>query len=321
MSIESAMLTNHLILCCPLLLLPSIFPSIRVFSSELALCIRWPKYWSSSFSISPSNEYSRLISFRIDWQSKGLFSLLQYHNSKTSILWHLAFFMVQLLHLYMTTGKTIALTIWTFVGKVMSLFFNTLSSFVRAFPSRSKHHLFSWLQSPSAVILESKKIKSDTASTFSFSVCHEVVGLNAMILVFGMLSFKPAFSLSSFTLNKRFFSSSLLSAIRVIKHLVEHPLILACLMFSHDYTEIVGLREEDHGSYVFFSYILSAIHDHNMTTHHWWCWPWSLDFIQLSSLYFSICFNSYNKYVKTVNLKVLHKPKMSTNVRVKFFIW
>ena len=136
------MLSNHLILCHPLLLLPSIFPSIRVFSSELALCIRWPKYWRFSFSISPANEYSGLISFRIDWfdlrSVQGtLKSLLQHHNLKASVLWHSAFFMVQLLHLYMTTGKTTTLTIWTFVCKVKLL--NMLSWFVIAFLPKNKH--------------------------------------------------------------------------------------------------------------------------------------------------------------------------------------
>ena len=162
MSIESVMPSNHLILCHPLLLLPSIFPSIRVFSNESALHIRWPKYWSFSFNISPSNERSGLISFRMDWLDllavQGtLKSLLQHHSSKASILWCSAFFMVQLSHLYMTTGKTIALTRRTFVGKVMSLLFNMLSRFVIAFFPKSKHLLISWLQSPSAVILEHKK--------------------------------------------------------------------------------------------------------------------------------------------------------------------
>ena len=150
MSIESVMQSNHLILCCPLLLLLSIFPIIRVFSYELALHIRWPKYWSFSFSISPSNEYSGLISFRIDWFDllavQGILkSLLQHHSTRASILRCSAFFIVQLLHLYMTTGKTIALTIWTFVGKAMSLLFNTLSRFVMASLPRSKHLLISWL--------------------------------------------------------------------------------------------------------------------------------------------------------------------------------
>ena len=146
MSIESLMPSNHLILCRPLLLLPSVFPSIRVFSNESALCIRWPKYWSFSFSISPSNEYAGLISFRVDWLDllavQGILkSLLQHHRSKASILQHSAFFIVQLSHSYMTTGKTIALTRRTFVGKVMSLFFNMLSRLVITFLPRSKRLL------------------------------------------------------------------------------------------------------------------------------------------------------------------------------------
>ena len=154
MSIESVMPSNYLILCHALLLLHSIFPSIRVFSSQLALHIRWPKYWSFSFSISPSNEYSGLIAFRIDWfdllaVQGTLKSLLQHHSSKASVLWCSAFFMVQLSKLYMTTGKIIALTIQTFVGKVMSLLLNMLSRFVIAFIPRSKLLLISWLQSPS----------------------------------------------------------------------------------------------------------------------------------------------------------------------------
>jgi len=162
--------SNHLIICHPLLLLPSIFPSIRVFSSESVLHIRWPKYWSFSFNISPSKEYSGLISFRMDWLDllaiQGtLKSLLQHHSSKASILWCSAFFMVQLSYPYMTTGKTIALTRWTFVSKVMSLLFNMLSRLVIAFLPGSKHLLISWLQSPSAVILEPNKIKSVTVSS------------------------------------------------------------------------------------------------------------------------------------------------------------
>ena len=165
MSIELVTPSNHLIPYCPVLFLPSIFPNIRVFSTESVLHIRWPKYWSFSFSLSPSNEYSGFISFRIDWLDllavQGtLKSLLQHHSSKASILWCPAFFMVQLSHSYMTTGKTIALTTWTFVGKVMSLLFNMLSRFVIALLPKSKHLLISWLQSPSAVILEAKKIKS-----------------------------------------------------------------------------------------------------------------------------------------------------------------
>ncbi|XDC71721.1 hypothetical protein R6Z07F_002894 [Ovis aries] len=158
MSIESVMPSNHLILCHPLFLLSSVFPSIRVFSNESVLHIRWPKYWSFSFSISPSNEYSGLLSFRIDWFNllavqETLKSLLQHHSSKASILWHSAFFIVQLSHPYMTTGKTIALTRQTFVGKVMCLLLNMLSRLVITFLPRSKHLLISWLQSPSAVIL------------------------------------------------------------------------------------------------------------------------------------------------------------------------
>ena len=159
--------SNRLILCRPLLLLPSIFPSIRVFSKESALRIRWPKDWSFSINISPSNEHSGLISFRMDWLDllavQGtLKSLLQHHSSKASILLCSAFFIVQLSHPYMTTGKTIALTRWTFVGKVMSLLCNMLSRLVITFLPRSKHLLISWLQSPPAVILEPKKIKSFT---------------------------------------------------------------------------------------------------------------------------------------------------------------
>ena len=154
--------SSHVILCHPLLLLPPIPPSIRVFSNESTLCIRWPKYWSFSFSISPSNEHPGMISFRMDWLDllavQGtLESLLQHHSSEASILQHSAFFTVQLSHPYMTTGKTIALTGQTFVGKVMSLFFNMLSMLVITFLPRSKHLLVSWLQSPSAVILEPKK--------------------------------------------------------------------------------------------------------------------------------------------------------------------
>ena len=189
MSIESVMPFNHLILCQPLLLLPSIFPSIRVFSNESALRIRWPKYWSFSFNISPYNEHSGLISFRMDCLDllavQGtLKSLLQHHSSKASILQCSAFFIVQLSHPYMTTGNTTALTRRTFVGKVISLLFNMLSRLVITFLPRSKGLLISWLQSPSAVILEPLKIKSATVSNVSPSICHEVMGLNAMIFVF-----------------------------------------------------------------------------------------------------------------------------------------
>src|SRR5574341_142680 len=178
-----------LILCHPLLLPPSIFPSIRVFSNESLLHIRWPKYWSFSFSISPSNEYSGLISSRMDWLDllavQGtLKSLLQYHSLKASILRHSAFFTVQLSHPYMTNGKTIALTRRTFVGKVMSLLLNMLCRLVITFLPRSKRLLISWLKSPSAVILEPQKIKSDTVSTVSPSICHEVMGPDAVIFIF-----------------------------------------------------------------------------------------------------------------------------------------
>ena len=205
MSIELVRPSNHLILCHPLFLLPSIFPSIRVFSSESALHIRWPKYWSFSFfffswsfsffffswsfsfNISPSNEYSGLISRRIDWfdllSVQGtLKNLLQHHSSKASILWCSAFFIVQLSHPYMTPGKTIALTRWTFVGKVMSLHFNMQVG--HSSSSRSKCLLISCLQLSSAVILELPKIKSVTVSTVSPSICHEVMGPDAMIIVF-----------------------------------------------------------------------------------------------------------------------------------------
>ena len=176
--------------CHPLLLLPSIFPSIRVFSSESALCVSWPKYWSFSFSISLSNEQPGLSSFRMDWLDlfavQGtLKSLLQHHSSKASILQYSAFFTVQLSHLYMTTGKTIALTRWTFVGKVMSLLFNTLSRLIIIFLPRSKRLLISWLQLPSEVILEPRKIKSATVSSFPIHLpwsdgtgCHDFSFLN-----------------------------------------------------------------------------------------------------------------------------------------------
>ena len=181
--------SSHLILCHPLLLPPSIFPSIRVFSNESTLHMRWPKYWSFSFSISPSKEHPGLISFRMDWLDllavQGtLKRLLQHHTSKASILRLSAFFIVQLSHPYMTTGKTIALTRRTFVGKVMSLLFNMLPRLVITFLPRSKCLLISWLQSPSAVILEPKKIKSDTFPTVSPSISHEVMGPDATILVF-----------------------------------------------------------------------------------------------------------------------------------------
>jgi len=177
----------------------SIFPSIKVFSSESALHTRWTKDWNFSFSTSPSNEYAGLISFRIDWfyllaVQGTLKNLLQDHSSKASILQCSAFFMVQLSYPYMTTGKTIALVRQTFVSKVISLLFNTLSEFAIAFLLRSKHLIISWLQSLSTVILEPKKIKSATVSIFSPYSHHEVMGPDAMVLVFWMLSFRPAIS-------------------------------------------------------------------------------------------------------------------------------
>ena len=203
MSIESVMPSSHLILCRPLLLLPLSFPSIRVFSNESALRIRWPKYWSFSFSISPSNEHPGLISLGwtgwISLQSRGLSRVF----TNSTVQKH-QFFSAQPSsqsnsHSYMTTGKTTALTRQTFVGKVMSLLFNTLSRLVITFLLRNKHLLISWLKSPSAVILEPSKIKSLTVSTVFPSICHELMGKDAMILVFWMLSFKPTFSLSSFS--------------------------------------------------------------------------------------------------------------------------
>ena len=187
-SIESVMLSNHLILYHRLFLPSSIFPNIRVFSIESVLHNRWPKYWSFSFSISPSNECSGLISFRIDWLDLAvqgtLKSLLQHHSSKASILRCSAFFIVQLSHPYMITGKTIALTRWSIVGKVMSLLFNMLSRLVITFLPMSKCLSISQQQSPSAVVLEPRKIKSATVSTVSPFICHEVMGPDAMILVF-----------------------------------------------------------------------------------------------------------------------------------------
>ena len=170
--------SSHFILCRHLLFLPPIPPSTRVFSNESILCMRWSKYWSFSFSVSPSNEHPGLVSFRMDWLDllavQGtLKSLLQHHNSKASLLQRSAFFTVQLSHPYMITGKNIALTRWTFVGKVMSLFFNMLSRLVITFLPRSKRLLISWLQSPSAVILEPPPKKSATISPVSPSISHE----------------------------------------------------------------------------------------------------------------------------------------------------
>ena len=255
--------SNHLILCCPLLLLSSVFRSIRVFSSESPLCIRWPKYWCFSFSIGPSYEYSGLISLRIDWFDllavQGILNSLLQYNSKTSVLQCSAFFMVQLSCLYLTTGKTIALTIQNFVGKVMSLLFNTLSRFVIVFLPRSKSILISWLQSSSTVILEPKKIKSVTAATVSPSICHEVMGSDDPILVFLILSFKPAFSLSSFTLSKRLFSSSSLSAIRVVSSaylrlVVFLPAILIPAYNSFSIFHDVLCLENSHGQRILVGY-------------------------------------------------------------------
>ena len=189
MSIASVMLSSYLILWCPLLLLSSIFPSIRDFFNESAVCFRWPNYWSFSFSISPSNEYSGSLSLKIDWLDLlavqgALWSLLQHHSSKASILQRSAFFTIQLSQLYVPTGRTAAFTIRTFVGGVMSLLFNALSRLVIAFLPRSERLLIAWLQSPSAVILEPKKRKSVTICTLSPSICHEVMGPDAMILLF-----------------------------------------------------------------------------------------------------------------------------------------
>ena len=187
MSFALVMPSSHLILWCPLILLPSIFPTIRDFSNESTFYIKWPKY--RNFSISPSNEYSALISLKIDWFNllvvQGTFrSLLQHHSLKASIRWHSAFFMVELSQPDVTTEKITALTIQTFVSRVMPLLFNTLSRFVLAFLPRRNHLLISWLQSPLAVILEPKKRKSVTASTLSPSICHEVLGPDATILIF-----------------------------------------------------------------------------------------------------------------------------------------
>ena len=226
MPVESIMLSNQLILCCPLLLLPSIFPRIRVFSNELALHIRWPNYWSISFSISPFNEYSGFISFRNDWfdllQSKGLSRFFssttiqkhQFFDTQPS-LWSSSYIHTWLL-------QKLPLTIWTFVSKVMSLLSNTLSRFVIAFLPRSKCLLISWLQSLLAVIWEPKKVKSVTTSTFCPSICHEVMGQHAMILVFWMLSFKSTFSL----FHQEVLISSLFSAFGVIS-----PAYLRLLIF------------------------------------------------------------------------------------------
>ena len=235
--------SNYLILCCPLLLQSSIFPSIRIFSNESAVHVRWPENWSFNFNISPSNEHPGLISFRIDWLDllvvQGTLKyLLQHYSSKVSILQRSIFFLVQLSHPYMTTGKTIALTRWTFVDKVTSLLFNMLSRLIITFLPRSKHLLISWLQSRCAVILEPRKIVSHCFHCFPIYL-HEVMGLDTMIFVFWMLSFKPTFSLYTFTFIKRLFSSSSFSAIRVmssayLRLLIFLPAILipACVSSS-----------------------------------------------------------------------------------------
>ena len=221
MCIGSMMPFNHLVLCQTLLFLHSIFPSTWVFSNESVLCSRWPKYSSFSFCISPLKEYSGLISFRIDWFDllavQGILkSLLQHHSLKTWILQCSAFFMVQLSYPYMTTGKAIALTIWTFVSKVMSVLFNMLSRFVMAFLPRSKHLLISWLRSQYAVILEAKTIMSVTVSIVSHLLALKIWEQMPWSKFLLMLRFKPAFSFCSFKFIKRLFSSSLLLAIRVV---------------------------------------------------------------------------------------------------------
>ena len=195
--------------------------SIRVFSNESVLCLKWPKYWTFSFSISPANEYSGLISFRMDWfyllaVQGTLKSHLQHHGSQESIFWHSAFFIVQLSYLYRNNVKTTALARWTFVAKVMCLLFNMLSSLVIAFRPRSKHLLISWLQSPSAVILETKKIKSFTVSIVSPSICHKVMGLDAMIFIFECWILSQFFHSPLSLFIKSLFSSSLFSAIKVV---------------------------------------------------------------------------------------------------------
>ena len=247
MSTEMVVLCNHLILCRPLLVLPSIFPNIRDFTNELAVLIRWPKYWSFSFSNTPSNEYSGLISFRVNWFDlfavQGTFNyLLQHQNSKTSILQHSALFIVQLSHLYVTTGKTIASTIWTFVGKVVSLLFNTLSGFVISFLPRNKHLLTSWLcHHPQWQGAQEKKI----CHCFHFfpSICCEVMGLDAMFFECWALS--QLFLFCSFTPIKRLFSSSSLSAIRVVSSAYLRLLLvlLAVLIPACDSSSLAFLHD------------------------------------------------------------------------------
>ena len=263
--------SKHLILCRPLLLLPSIFPSIRVFSSESTFRMRWPKYLSFSFSISPSNEHPQLISFRMEWLDllavQGtLKSLLQHHSSKALIFRRSAFFTVQLSHPYMTTGKTIALTRWTSVDRVMSLLFNMLSKLVITFLPRSKRLLISWLQSPFAVILEPKKIKSDTVSTVPPSISHEVMECHHLKLRCHDLSFlnvEPTFSLSSFTFIKRLFSSSSLSAIRVVSsaylrllRFLPAVLIPACASFSPAFLTMYSAYKLNKQGAIYSLYVL-----------------------------------------------------------------
>ena len=221
MAIELVMPSNHLILCHLLLFLPSMFPSIRVFFNESVLRIRWPKYWSFSFIISPSTEYSGSISFRIDCfdllaVQVTLKSLLQHHSLKASIFWCSAIFYCPDLISTHDYWKNHSFDYMDFVGKVISLLFNMLWKFITAFLPISKHLLISWPQSQSKVILEPKKLKSITVSIISPLICHEVMRLDAMIFVFWMLSFKPAFSLSIFTFIKRLFNSSSLSPIRLL---------------------------------------------------------------------------------------------------------
>ena len=248
MSLESVMPSNLLNMCCPLLLLPSIFPSIRVFSKDSVPRIRWPNYWSISFNVSPPNEYSGMISFKIDWfvlhaLQGTLKSLLQHHGTIVSVLLHSAFFMVQLSHPYMTTGKIIALARQISVLKVLSLLFSMLFRLAITFLQRRKRLLITWLQSQSPVILETKKIKSATISIVSPFICKEGMGQDAMILVFWM----SAFPLSSFTFIQSLFSSSSLSAISVessayLRLLIFLPAILipACASSSlHIYHEFV----------------------------------------------------------------------------------
>ena len=242
MSIESAMLSNHLIYHWPLVLLPSVLPSIRVFSNESALCIRWPKYWSFSFSISPFSEYSGLISFRIDWFDLlavqwTLKSLLQHHNSKISILRGSAFFLVQLSYQYISLEKPLLQLCVPLSAKWYLCFLIHCVYLSIAFLQRSKYLLNSLMQSSSAGILQLKKRKSVTISTFPPSICHKVMGPDTRILVFWMLSFKPAFLLFCFILIKRLFSFSSLFAIRVVSSaylrlLIFLPIILIPACYS-----------------------------------------------------------------------------------------